>query len=265
MSVSRASLGLLALLAASLCVNAKGPAAAPKEQVLALDGSATARRLVASLPDLEWPVMTPRFQFYRSPADPKDLGWLIDPEAMIVARVRLSGASLQRIRFWDFSAVAPPESVDDRVTRILHPVLYPVGRDRWAMAVLTSHSTMYSGGGASWTWATFHELMDLSAPAKATEGALELLHQAIPFGCSKSIRACFSEKEYKTSGNCQESWNGILRLRYGTPDRQGAHPWTAIWEEMHVPGGTKKGKSTVARNTINLDDPPETQCTEPMD
>lgn len=255
----------MALLVASLCAQAKGPAKAPKAQILALDGSATARRLVASLPDLEWPVMTPHFQYYRSPTDPKDLGWLIDPEAMIVARVRQNGASLQRIRFWDFSAVAPPEAVEENVSRSLHPVLYPVGRDRWAMAVLTSHSTGYSGGGASWTWATFHELMDLSAPAKVMEGALELLHQAIPFGCSKSIRACFSEKEYKTSGNCQESWNGILRLRYGAPDRQGTYPWTALWEETHVPGGAKQAKVGVVRKTISLEEPPEIQCTEPMD
>ncbi len=255
----------MALLATSFCVNAKGPAAAPKAQILALDGSATARRLVASLPDLEWPVQTPRFQFYRSPTDPMDLGWLIDPEAMVVVRVRQSGSSLQRLRFWDFSAVAPPEAVEENASRSLHPVLYPVGRDRWAMAVLTQHSAMYSGGGAAWSWATFHELMDLTAPAKVMEGGLELLHQSLPFSCDKSIRACFSEKEYKTSGNCQESWNGILRLRYGAPDRQGTYPWTAIWEETHVSSGAKKGKSTVARNTINLDDPPETQCTEPMD
>ncbi|HNY32962.1 MAG TPA: hypothetical protein PKO15_18940 [Fibrobacteria bacterium] len=255
--MSRVELSLLVLLGAS--VGWAGPVQAPRAQVLVPDASVTARRLVASLPPLGRPGERPDFQWFRSASDPKDLAWLVDADGLLVVRVRKVGESLQMVRYWDFAAVAPSEPLDGTTRRAVHPVLYPAGRDRWAMAVLTHHSASYSGGSAAWTWATFHELMDLGAPTGVPEGGLELLHREIPFHCEKSIRACFDE-----GGVCQETWSGILRLRYGKPDPFGTYPWSAAWEETHSPG-KRSARREVERFAIDLDDPPASQCTEPMD
>lgn len=246
------------VVAAVLC--SRVTAAPPKAQVLVADGSMASRRLVASLPPLSRPGEVPRFQWFSSSSDPKDLAWLIDPEGLLVVRVRHTGESLQALRYWDFAAVAPPEAVEGTSSRSVHPVLYPVGTNRWAMAVLTQHSAMYSGGGAAWSWATFHELLDLDAPAGVSEGGLELLHQDIPFYCDKSIRACF-----EGNTDCRESWTGVLRLKYGKVDGTGSYPWTAVWEETHQGGEGRSGRREVERASIDLGDPPVTQCTEPMD
>lgn len=247
---------------ASLCL-AK-PVVPIRAQVLALDSSAAVRWRIVSMEPLARPGETSRFQLYRSPLDTKDLGWLIDVDGLLVSRVRQTDSSFVVLRYWDFGAVVSEEPPENS-SRSLAPVLYPVGRDRWAMAVLTSHSTGYSGGGASWTWATFHELRDLAAPEAVKEGGLELLYQAIPFRCSKGIRACFSEQEYRKSKSCQETWVGGLRLRYGLKEGSGLFAWTADWEETHTPGGLVKGKREVERKEIDLEDPPTTQCTEPID
>lgn len=247
---------------ASLCL-AK-PVAPVRAQVLVLDSSAAVRWRIASMEPLARPGETSRFQLYRSPLDTKDLGWLIDVDGLLVSRVRQTDSSFAVLRYWDFGAVVPEPSQENS-SRALVPVLYPVGRDRWAMAVATSHSTGYAGGGASWTWATFHELRDLAAPQTVEEGGLELLYKAIPFHCSKGIRACFSEQEYRKSKSCQETWMGVLRLRYGPMDARGMFAWSAEWEETHTPGGLGKAKREVERKQIDLEDPPTTQCTEPID
>jgi len=180
-----------------------------------------------------------------------------------VSRVRWTAAGIEIVRTWNFTTMVG-EDREDGIDRSIDPVLYPVGVDRLAMALLTKESTGYAGGGASWTWASFYELRDLLAPDEVGEGRLEPLYKAVPFSCGKGIRACFTEQDYRRSKNCQERWGGTLRLRIADADRGGTMAWTATWEEMHVPGGRTKAGMKVKRTAIDLSNPPATQCTEPI-
>ena len=59
---------------------------------------------------------------------------------------------------WDFSDYAPAErELGDGTAPPLdiYPALYPLGGDRFAVAVLGGWSEMYSGGGGSWQDADF--------------------------------------------------------------------------------------------------------------
>jgi hypothetical protein len=192
------------------------------------------------------------------------VGWLIDEEALTVSRVRRTNGELHVVRTWNFGALAVDDGEGERSPRGVHPVLYPLGAGRFAMALLTRESTGYAGGGASWSWASFYELQDLSAPDDVVDGRLELLYAAVPFSCGKGIRACFTEEEYRGARRCQETWEGALQLRYKRADRAGNLSWTAVWVETHIPGGTTATKREVTRTTIALSSPPTVQCTEPI-
>jgi hypothetical protein len=230
------------------------PVGPVRAQRLVLDQSPAAGEWVASMPGS---------RLYRSKDDPKGFGWAIDAQALTVSRVRKTDAGIDVVRTWNFATMVG-EDREERIERSIDPVLYPVGTDRFAMALLTKQSTGYSGGGAWWTFATFYELRDFLAPDEVGEGRLAPVYQAIPFACAKDIRACFSERDYRRSVRCQESWSGTLRLRMAKADRRGTITWTAIWEESHVPGGLTKAEMDVKRTVIDLANPPTTQCTEPM-
>ncbi len=104
----------------------------------------------------------------------------------------------------------------------LAPALYPLAEGRWAVAVLSSVSEMYSGGGAVFRTADF---VPLDAPAQAAQAG-------VPFYCSRMIRACFTEKEYASSRHCHDENRGSLRIAYGaSPRGQGAYPWQFQWHE----------------------------------
>lgn len=130
----------------------------------------------------------------------------------------------------------------------MHPALYPVGPDQWAIAVLTDITESYSGGGASFTKADFVML-----DPKASEiGEKQRLLAGIPFSCQKSIRACFSEKEYKTSANCHEESSGYLTLKVAPSPSGGFYDWTATWHETVRPGGTPKATQTKTQKVAEL-------------
>jgi hypothetical protein len=188
---------------------------------------------------------------------------LIDGETLTVTRVLRINGKLHVARIWDFGALGVADATESPA-RNVHPVLYPLGNGRFAMALLTRESTGYAGGGASWIWASFYELQDFSAPGEVVDGRLELLYAGVPFSCSKGIRACFAEEEYRRAKRCQETWAGVLQLRYKRTDLTGALTWTAVWVETHVPGGMTDEKQEMTRTTISLSSPPKSQCTEPI-
>jgi hypothetical protein len=107
----------------------------------------------------------------------------------------------------------------------LAPALYPVADGHWAVAVLWSVTESYSGGGASFRTADF---VPLDGPKKA-DG---LAHSGVPFACYKMVRACFSEKEYKTSPHCHDESTGSLRIAYAAPAKAGGdYRWSYTWRQ----------------------------------
>lgn len=143
-------------------------------------------------------------------------------------------------RVYDFTGYAgfvkegeAGEVGNGEVRRALAPALYPLADGRWAVAVLQRQFESYSGGGASFSTADFVPLDADPASAKAA-------YEGIPFSCSKLIRACFSEKEYKTSKHCHDESSGSLRIAYSEPAKAGGpYGWQFTWLQSdwaaHVP------------------------------
>jgi hypothetical protein len=135
----------------------------------------------------------------------------------------------------------------------LFPALYPLGPGDWGVALLTGRSEMYSGGGASVENADFLSLKAIAASAQTSAQAAKPVYGGVPFSCSKMIRACFSEKDYKASKHCHDESTGGLRIRY-TPAKPGAtrHGWTFVWSETDWPQDTPESKATHETSTIDI-------------
>ena len=144
-------------------------------------------------------------------------------EPLAMARLRRIGTAWQLMRTHDFTgyrhsmADAPKDADADTrspATLSLAPALYPLGPERWAAAILWTTTESYSGGGAAYSTADF---VALDPPA----GTARTVHDGIPFSCSVTIRACFSEKEYAQSPHCHDETEGSLRIGYQEATKPG--------------------------------------------
>ncbi len=176
-------------------------------------------------------------------------------KGLILARLSMSTTGQwQLLDHWSFADYPLTPRKDEEKgssSQInMHPALYPVGPDQWAIAVLTDIIESYSGGGASFTKADF-VMLD---PKISDVSEKQRLLAGIPFSCEKSIRACFSEKEYKTSANCHEESSGYLTLKVAPSSAGGLYDWTATWHETVRPGGKPKAmwRNTQTVATLKL-------------
>lgn len=174
------------------------------------------------------------------------------PLAMALLKRSAAANAWQLERLHDFSAYARSllqdrQSGDPKVSLALAPALYPLAEGRWAVAVTQSESESYSGGGASSVTADFVPLdTPAGQPAKA-------VREGIPFWCSRMIRACFTEKEYKTSKHCHDESRGNLRIAYGEPAKAGdPYVWRYTWLQSDWPAHT--GPSADKRTSVNFTD-----------
>jgi hypothetical protein len=240
---------LASLLASVLALLLPGPAlAAPTAQVFdavskpeALDPQ-WRTRLCALLPQ---PCDVQQLGLYRPRgATPADYV-VLSAEPLALARVkRTTDKAWLLDKLHNFSAYADSlkkdgaEASGARDMRLsLAPALYPAAEGKWAVAVLQTVSEMYSGGGASFDTADFVPL----------EGGAAV-QQGIPFSCFKMIRACFSEKEYKTSKHCHDESNGSLRIAYGEASKPGApYDWQYTWLQSEWPQGEPQRATTTSR------------------
>jgi hypothetical protein len=173
-------------------------------------------------------------------------------EGLALARLTMNApGQWQLLDRWSFAnyPLTPRKNEENGSTSqiSMHPALYPVGPDQWAIAVLTDISETYSGGGASFTKADF-VMLD---PKVSEISEKQRLLAGIPFSCQKSIRACFSEKDYKTSANCHEESSGYLTLKV-THAAGNFYDWTATWHETVRPGGTPKATQTKTQKVAAL-------------
>ena len=164
-----------------------------------------------------------------------------DPLAMARVRRGAGAKEWQLDRLHDFSGYAESlkKDINGRAdTRLsLAPALYPLAEGQWAVAVLQTVSEMYSGGGASFDTADFVPL----------DGG-KAVHEDIPFACSKMVRACFSEKEYKTSKHCHDESNGSLRIAYDGAAKPGApYGWQYTWLQSEWPQNEPRSATTTTR------------------
>jgi len=177
---------------------------------------------------------------------------------MVLSETPLAMARLQRgaqatewklDRLHDFTAYAGSvkegEAGNGEVARTLAPALYPLADGRWAAAVLQRQSESYSGGGASFVTADF---VPLDAKPQSTIAAYE----GIPYSCTRMIRACFSEKEYKTSKHCHDESSGSLRIAYDEPARAGGpYDWQFTWLQSDWAANTPASATVSTRQRFS--------------
>jgi hypothetical protein len=170
---------------------------------------------------------------------------VISAEPLAIARVQRSGkgaGSWQLERLHDFSGYAeairkdPGDPMSD-ARLSLAPALYPLAEGQWAVAVVQTVLESYSGGGAAFSKADF-------VPLEGTR----MVAEGIPFSCTKMVRACFSEKEYKQSKHCHDESSGSLRIAYGEPARPGEpYRWQYTWLQSDWPAHAAANAATTSR------------------
>lgn len=202
--------------------------------------AAWADRLCAVLPQ---PCKPDRLMLYRArDAAPGDYIALAEtPLAM--ARVQRSAGGAWRVQqLHDFTGYRHSQADDSDARLSLAPALYPLAEGRWAVAVVSTVREMYSGGGANFGTADF---VPLDVPVPGAKAA----HASVPFSCSKMVRACFSEKEYKTSAHCHDESEGSLRIAYDAPARAGgAYAWRYTWRQSEWPAHRPERATTRSVN-----------------
>lgn len=193
---------------------------------------------------------------------PRDAGpddyVLLSAQPLAMTRVKRStrgarGGDWQVERLHDLSgykhSITDDKSEPGEARFSLAPALYPLAEGRWAVAVIRSVNQGFSGGGAMYESADFVALDD-TPPAEAKPA-----HAGVPFYCMQDFRACFTEKEYKTSPNCREQNDGQLRITYGAPAKAGEpYAWTYTWRESAWPGNEPKSKMTHTVTRFTDDD-----------
>jgi hypothetical protein len=189
---------------------------------------------------------------------PRDAGpddyVLLSAKPLAMSRVkRGTGGAWQLERRNDMTdykhSIANETSDPDEARFSLAPALYPLAEGRWAVAVIRSVNQGFSGGGAMYERADFVALDD-TPPAEAKPA-----HAGVPYFCMQDFRACFTEKEYKTSPHCREQNDGQLRIAYGAPAKAGEpYAWTYTWRESAWPGNEPKSKMTHTVTRFTDDD-----------
>jgi len=230
-------------MAAGLCGLAMGAVAAPRAAVVLQPASATrlsAAQLVSLCSTLSTPCSPEDTRAYVARGQGDGPMWLIDASApMLVALDAAEPLRGPRATVWDFSEQphthAPSADGGKASPLEIHPALYPVGANGWAIALVSEVREMYSGGGASFRTADFIEL----------DAARTVAYGAVPFSCYKMVRACFSERDY-ARGHCHDESSGSLTIRY--PDGEGR--WTFQWRETEWPAFKPKSRETTTRTTF---------------
>lgn len=128
--------------------------------------------------------------------------------------------SFKILNQWDFSNYTPQKvsthwTTEDIDTpsdqKFLYPALFKISEKTYAIALVQSFHETYSGGGMHEEVADFFELIP--------QQKQKLMFQNIPFSVYRMIRACFSEEDYKKSGEgrCHDEENLVLNIRYLKP------------------------------------------------
>ncbi len=168
-------------------------------------------------------------QYYR--IDPRRHG---DDSLYVLQRAALWLAQLQPqadgnwrlVRFGDYRGLLAPGDIADGGERQdeLHPALYPLSASQAAVAVVAAERNYFSGGGSFYQVADFYTL-----PEVGQKPVLVSPYRQVPFYRSELYRACFSEREYRTSPHCHDEHQGVLHVNIRARAQHSAYVWQLLW------------------------------------
>jgi hypothetical protein len=226
----------IALIAASAATLAQPTA--PARAIAFKPGTLADAQVAAFCAKLATPCNAPTTRAWIANASALGTTFLIDSSRPMLVAVRDGSAG----QSWDFAGYAHSQPTrdtgagDTREPLELFPALYPAVNAQYAVALVRNLRESYSGGGAGFAYADF---VVLRADGKY---APTPLYAGVPFSCSKMIRACFSERDYKTSRHCHDEMNGYLTIQF--PARAGDVPgesgWTFFWHQSDWPANVTK-------------------------
>ncbi|WP_426958540.1 hypothetical protein [Muricoccus radiodurans] len=166
----------------------------------------------------------------------------------VLAELRFSRGQWQLRRRWDFRGHPLALGREEDAATRLFPALYPAGPDRWAVAFQRVRNEGYAGGGASFSRADF-----LLLPAEGgAVGADATLFPEVPFSCSKMVRACFSERDHRTSRHCHDESTGSLSIRVVPGPDPAWHDWVLTWQAEDWPSGVGRSGVRTTSATARL-------------
>lgn len=173
--------------------------------------------------------------------------FLIDSSRPLIAVLQRDTIAQQ----WDFSTYRHSRAQPGHGTGEpleIHPAFYPAGDGGYAVALVSRQREAYSGGGADFAFADF---VTLSSDPKPRTAAYALRYAGVPFSCSKMMRACFDEREYKTSSHCHHEMNGYLTIQF--PPRGSAEAgWSFTWHQTDWPAHVGKNRLHHTRSRFTL-------------
>jgi hypothetical protein len=246
-----AFVALACVLAFGGSVHAESPAIAARPFVpLAASKAAVAawRTQLCALPELACAANPTSLTLYGAGGDPPSVAWGILETGPVLVKLRASSPGAWAIeRKWDFAAYKHSDSglaSDSPAPTFLYPALYPVGPGTWAVAVVAGANQAFSGGGAGYQSADFVVLGEGDPMAVA--------YSNVPFSCTKSLRACFTEEEYRRSPNCSDFYSAFLTVAYRPSKSRERYAWTLVWHERHQPPGAPKSQTVVTQTTVDL-------------
>jgi hypothetical protein len=133
----------------------------------------------------------------------------------------------------------------------IYPAIYPLPQNTeraFAIAIVVANSEMYSGGGAFLSVADFVALETKPADVGL---AFSRAYSAVPFSCSKMVRACFSQKQSENSRHCHDEYDGTLQIVLPTAAAVRKN-WTFVWRENEWPAHVAKSKTKSTRTKFTL-------------
>lgn len=173
-----------------------------------------------------------------------DYFYLISSKLQLV-KVRKDSGGYSNVNMWDFSKENNNEDIpDDELTKgdvYIYPALYPLNKEKLAVALVSKWSTSYSGGGREEEYANFMMIND--------DGSYQLAFKSIPFSSKKMIRACFTEDDYAKKSHCHdENWS-ILNLKI-TDEAKEFYAWKFITKSYDWPAFKEKTSAQVKTSEI---------------
>lgn len=156
-----------------------------------------------------------------------------------------SGWTVERV--WSFASyVHSIPKTDTQSQFAIDPTLYPIGPGTWGVALVQTVDEMYSGGGASYGIADFVSL-------SATDGSFAPVARGVTLSCTKMVRACFSEADYRRMAvNCHDLYDGFITLSYASSASPERYEWTAVWHEQDQGQGLPKSQAVSTERRVKL-------------
>lgn len=184
-------------------------------------------------------------KLYRVKASNDPIYYLIDATPRIV-QFQSEGKKIILLDQWEFKdykhshQTANDDEEWQKNALKIYPALYPINKNKMAVAIIDERFESYAGGGRSEQIADFLML--------EPQGKFKVALKAVSFHSYEMIRACFSEQEYKTSPHCYDESSSILSIQF-KDIRKPFYQWTLNYTDFTWDAGKSEKFKNVKKSS----------------